>query len=206
MGKWTRETIVAAIQRLAWEDADLAYAAVTVEHVALFRAAVRVYGSWRAALEHAGFPDGAWRRRRKWTQESVLAQIRELQARGCSLAWSDIAKYHPALGAAAVRRSRFGSWKAALQAAGIDERSVRRLRRWDGAQIVAGILERRRRGEGLNAGAVERSDPSLISAARRTYGSWNRALEAAGIEPSQVVQRRRRGVSVSQDRKEMPVG
>ncbi len=131
------------------------------------------------------------RKRRKWDEADVISEIRHMARTGSSLAWSDANSARPDLVAAACSRLRFGSWQAALAAAGIEGACRRKIRRWDRQSVVAAIELRKRTGLALNAGALERDDPALLSAGRRQFGSWNEALTAAGLDPAAVARRLR---------------
>lgn len=87
-----------------------------------------------------------------------------------------------ALGLAITRH--FGSWDRAMARAGLDSRSHRLKQRWRGDAVVTAIDERRGAGSTLVASAVHQEDPSLFSAAIHRYGSWGRALRAAGLDPA----------------------
>jgi hypothetical protein len=130
----------------------------------------------------------AVRRRRRWTREAILDRIRDLASGGADLSWTAVAHGSDrALAAAAVKPSGFGSWDAALGEAGVgDVAMLRRSRRWSARTIVAAIARRRGDGLQLNAKAVEGDEAALITAARRRFGSWSAALEAAGVDPDLV--------------------
>ena len=57
------------------------------------------------------------RRRRRWTRELVLEEIRDLRKAGSDLRSGEIRHQHPALFAAACKARFFGSWTKALLAA-----------------------------------------------------------------------------------------
>ena len=51
----------------------------------LIATARRRFGNWGAAVERAGIDYSAIRRRRRWTREMVLEEIRELRKQGSDL-------------------------------------------------------------------------------------------------------------------------
>ena len=170
---------------------DLSYAGIAQSRVSLLRAATRYFGSWKAAIETAGVPYDDVRKYRSWTRERILERVRELHARGVDLSWRHVSTVvDPQLAAAATKRQHFGSWRRALEAAGIEYSTVRRYHQWSDEAIIAGIRARRAAGLGLNAKSVEESDVTLITAARRRFESWHRALEAAGLDYTSIVLRR----------------
>jgi len=189
--RWTRAAVVASIQTLRENGADLSYSGAASSRSSLHSAGVRLFGSWHRALCEAGVDADAVRRRRRWNRQAILERIRHLASGGADLSWTAMA-HGPerALVAAAVKPSGFGSWDAALGEADVgDVEVLRRSRRWSARTIVSDIVRRRRDGLQLNAKAVERDEPALITAARRTFGSWSAALVAAGIDPDLVAVR-----------------
>jgi hypothetical protein len=137
---------------------------------------------------------------RKWSRELILERIRELHEQGSDLTPSDVSARQGALVSAAERY--FGNWPAAVQAAGIDYRTVResgrrrrseRIRKWSRDKIVAEIQRLHRAGEDLSWAVMERKYQSLCAAAVKAsyFGSWAAALAAAGIDYEQVKARAR---------------
>ena len=88
------------------------------------------------------------------------------------------------LARAAMRR--FGSWHGALRAAGV-EPCARRT--WTRQRVLEEIQAWDRRGAFAEGGRIE--DHGLVCAARRRFGSWQRALAAAGVQLSDPENRRR---------------
>lgn len=181
--------------------ADLSYAGAVSTRRALHRAAVRLFGSWSAALEAAGVPPDSVRRRRHWSRETILDRIVQLAAMGADLSWTAVSSGPDrAMASAAVKRCHFGSWKAALEAAGISSGSgVSRQKRWTEEDILEAVRARRTESLPLNAKAVERDAPALFAAARRRFGSWSGTLIAAGVDPSTIALRRARSGTVRPD-------
>ena len=84
-----------------------------------------------------------------------------------------------------VIAQRLGSWNAALNAAGLESRYIRR--RWTDEQILDGLrrlavdLGRAPRATDRVGARSEYPSPAL---AIRRFGSWNQALAAAGLDTS----------------------
>ncbi|MCX6358438.1 MAG: hypothetical protein NT029_01425 [Armatimonadetes bacterium] len=203
MVKWTQEAITARIRELDAAGVSISYTGAAKADLSLLRAATRHCGSWRAAVEEAGFDYGQVRAYDEWTDERIVARIRELHSQGVDLSWRHVSTTaDPRLAAAATKGAHFGSWRAAIRAAGIEYAGVRRYRRWDEIAIVEQLRKMFAAGVELNAKAVEASDVALITAARRRFGSWQSALAAAGIDYGRVALRRpyaRRGRSAGQE-------
>ena len=122
--KWTRQGIIQELR-----DLHAAGEALTVRNMRRLGyggmvAAVYqqdMFGSWRAAVEAAGLSyKQAAARRRKWTRARIIARIQQLHAQHQAISYRGIRAYQQYLLTAARRPDNFGSWCAAVEAAGID--------------------------------------------------------------------------------------
>jgi hypothetical protein len=78
--------------------------------------------------------------------------------------------------------NHFGTWGAALKAAKISAQEVRdRARLWPKDRVIAAIHERHKNGKLLYTDLMLRDDLALHAAGRRNFGSWQKAIERAGI-------------------------
>ena len=78
----------------------------------------------------------------------------------------------------------FQTWADAVRAAGLEPREVNvHLRnRYDSkATIIAEIGRRLSLGLSVKHGATHKEDSTLVASAYRCFGSWNKAIEAAGL-------------------------
>lgn len=175
MTKIPREDLLAEIQRLADGDtppsatdmrADGAYTDVTYHHR---------FGSWREALEAAGFDSP----QQEYTADELVANLRafaeELGHSPTSTEMDEAGPHAPR-----TYRTQFGSWGEALDAADLDPVT----RGYSGDELFA---ELRRLRDDL--GRVPKST-DLETHGRITlrpyvdrWGSFAAALEAAGIDP-----------------------
>ena len=121
----------------------------------------------------------------KWSNEKIVEDIKKLKKLNVDLSAGNIFKTHLALFTAASSKRYFSSWATAVKAAGIDydeilkigkERRRVKLTLWSKEEVLA---ELKRLDEG-NLLTVYRDKLDLYSAARREFGSWKQALEAAG--------------------------
>lgn len=178
--RWTRKTIIQAI--LDREAAGLSLSTEPQTGVgtetALYRAAKRIYGSWREALLAAGVTPSRSIPSHKWTPSRVLNAIRKLARRKHPVNIASANERYPGLVSAA--RRLFGSWKRALFAAGVDPTKFCCPASWTREQVIEGILIRRLRDEPLGYRTTE--PRALVDAARRFFGTWGAAKEAAGID------------------------
>jgi len=155
---------------------------------ALYRSARKEFGSWQKATEAAGLKyENVTVASTYPTAESILGEIRRRHSSGLLLNSKEITKgdqRNPALHARCVKV--FGGWKQAVEAAGISYASVRlpRAKYETAAAVLAEIRRRHQAGLRLTYNAVEReegSDRPLMLAAGRVYGSWQKAVRAAGL-------------------------
>lgn len=169
---------------------NLNYANVAQDEVALLRAATRYFGSWRLAVEFAGLNYEDIRRYKTWSRDRIVERIRELSEKGEDLSWRHVStKVDPQLAAAATKKKHFGSWRNAVVSAGLNYSQIRRYREWDENTITQRLREIHEQGIDLNAKNMEEYDITLITAARRRFESWDRALTAAGLDYKKIVLR-----------------
>ena len=107
--------------------------------------------------------------RRTWSKERVVEAIQARQAQGLPISTiycDDICLY-------AAGKRFWGTWNQALQAAGLPPHK----KRWSPRSVINAIVDRQRQGLPLHG--VARNDDLLEAVARRYFGSWPKALEAA---------------------------
>ncbi len=121
--------------------------------------------------------------RTTWTRELVIRGILEREAQGRPLTTGGKG-FDPQLYAAA--RRIFGSWRNAILAAGIPPERVLTWERWSPAKILVQIRLISRRRRPLTTLQVEHRYHNLVSAARRHFGSWSKAVLAAGVDPTRL--------------------
>jgi hypothetical protein len=164
---WSKDEIIAAI-RTRHRQGTLTSTWREERH--LCTAAKRAFGSWRQALEVAGFPQPS-----PWTSERVMQAIDARRAQGLPLVGID--RINPPLYSAAKRY--FGGWHNALRAVGLRPKPQQR---WSKRSVLQAI--HRRHEAGLPLSRVWQEDTSLFDAAVRYFGSWEETLRAAGMQPS----------------------
>jgi len=129
----------------------------------------------------------------RWTQEAIIREIHDLHTAGESLKTRNIRRLgYGGMLAAAYRDPSLGSWRAAVEAAGLNyEEAAARRRKWTRPRIVATITQLHQQGEDLSYAGMKQHHPYLLVAARRAdnFGSWQTAIEAAGLDYEQVARR-----------------
>lgn len=148
------------------------------------RAVQRHWGSMTAARKAAHLPAMPPGRRRLWTPDRIVAEIRRLQRAGQHLSCNAVAKAGRG-DLVSAAWERLGGWTRALDLAGVSFTKRRPPAEfvWDAASVVSGIRSRHRRKESL---AVTKTPSSLTSAANRLFGSWRDAIEAAGLDYDEI--------------------
>lgn len=135
-----------------------------------------------------------------WSREVVTKEIQRLSKECQDLRHNAIAGKNSRLVSAAIRY--FGSWGAAVAAAGFDYSSIRResqlaraakITKWSHERINEEIRKLVESGECLAAATVRQNSPALFSAAvsPRYYGSWREALTANGIDYDAILDQSR---------------
>lgn len=188
MNQWSKNAIARAILRHYQAQQDLSYSGMSRDYLSLLRAAVRHFGTWQAAIEFAGLNYEDIRKYKVWTKERIVERICELHQQGEDLSWRHVCRLDPAL-AAATHKHHFGSWRAALEQAGLDYEQIGRYEEWDSEKVLRWVHDLDAHGERLNAKRMERENVRLLTAARRRFPSWDRALSAAGLDSRSIVVR-----------------
>ena len=202
-----RSTIIKEIRRRRRSGRPLDYTSLLggeagKHSVTLHSAGRRIFGSWREALIAAGVDPAEEHRQRMGLYENaveVTSEIRRRHRAGLPLNHGAIAHGpHSDMWLNVVARREFGSWDAALMAAGLGPADVRRRQPFGryGSQhaVVSEIKRRKNKGVPLNAAAIahgQHRDVTLMTWAKRLFGSWNGALRAAGEDPGKIVLSRR---------------
>ena len=128
--RWTRDAIIQEIQDLHAAGESLKTRNMQrLGYGGMLAAAYRdpSLGSWRAAIEAAGLNyEGVAPHQRKWTRPRIVATITQLHQQGKDLSYTGMKQQHPYLLVAARRADNFGSWQAAIEAAGLDYEQVAR--------------------------------------------------------------------------------
>jgi hypothetical protein len=186
-----RAAIVAELRRRSRAGEPLSWKKIlpTKSGPAFLTRAKKLFATWSRALAAAGMdPSGGakspWG---KASEAAILGEIRRRKRASESLRVKVV--WREKWGQPLVRRAStlFGSWNAALLAAGIEPDGGRS--RWaeaDKPAILAELRRRKRAGESLRSSKVakEKWGRALRNRSENLFGSWNATLRAAGIEPA----------------------
>jgi hypothetical protein len=201
--RWPREKILARIVALSRQRQTMGPSELPRKHHALLKAAERRFGTWTKAVAAAGVKLTVQRRSTRWSRDTIMQAILTRALEGAPLAHRTVRP--KSLREAGVRL--FGSWQAALAAAGVDRRpgsedrgirgdrnaegrfsrrptvQLRTGQVWTDESVIDAILLRLRGGKAMNSNAVHDEDRPLYRAAERRFGNWGNALSAAGLNP-----------------------
>src|SRR5882672_2120050 len=127
--------------------------------------------------------------RRVWNKGTILLTLRNLHQEGRDISYNRLAKKMQSLVSAAAYH--FGSYRKAVERAGIDYAEVARRPRWTKPLIIQMIKQAKRKDNDLHWSAVSRRRDELGRAAfaslqDRLFGSWDRALHAAGLDADEI--------------------
>jgi hypothetical protein len=116
-----------------------------------------------------------------WTPADVVEAIRRIYRDGGCLRRNMVP-----VGLYEVARRLFGTWAAAVEAAGLPYEEVSGVRRWSKDKVIRRIQELAAQGVPLHATYVREHYPFLLRAAIKLFPrSWAKALRAAGLDPEQ---------------------
>ena len=124
-----------------------------------------------------------------WDKPKILAALKKLHKQGAELSYNALARQQQSLVSAAAYH--FGSYRAAVEKAGVDYAEIVRRPRWTKAGIIRLVKDARKAGHELHWSAITKRRDELGKAAfaslqPRLFGSWDRALHAAGLDADDV--------------------
>lgn len=197
---WDHGLVISEIRRIFLSDQPLNVGHARKAYGGLVDAARLRFGSWKAAVEAAGIPYQlvSLQSKKKWNKQSIQAEIGSLVRARTPLNYMYVFRAHRSLQGGAKRE--YGSWKAALAAfceanpalvkrverlikkAIYTKGEIQRERKWSKEIVIQKIRGLKKKGERLNSQGIRRKYPTLYGMARKFYGNWESAVQAAGID------------------------
>ncbi len=121
----------------------------------------------------------------KWTREMIIREILRREVAGLPLfLGGSRTGVESRLYQAGSRI--FGSWGNAVQAAGIAPERATAHDHWPPHKVLSKIRILARRQQPIQPGELKRQYGYLVQAARRCFGSWSKAVVAAGVDPDKL--------------------
>lgn len=181
----TREEIIRRIVSRDMKQVGLTEEVVRQEAEDLYAAACDHFGTWKTALTYAGVTPNRTCRRQEYSRDDVLQKIRTLCMSGYDLSSAHNLKRDRRLYEAA--HQHFGTWRKALIAAGINLKLAflrSGPRKHNKKKLLEAIKQRHTAGQSLIWGEICMENRQFASAIKSAFGSWRKALIAAGIDPA----------------------
>ena len=182
----SKECVITEIKSRLAIGKNLGGGFVFTEDRGLYSAAKKAFPgnkSWEKALQAAGInleklPDP----REVWTREIVLKTIQEYERKGKPLN-SYFLNQNGLGGLTGAGKRIFGSWKAAIEAAGLVYEKIQAVRHnyWTELTVVREIQTYAAMGKKLSLKSTQKERADLIGGAIKCFGSWDRAVTAAGF-------------------------
>ena len=174
--RWSEERIIERLQQIA--NANEGRSVSHSDHN-LAHAATRRFGTLQKALERAGTMSLT----KRWSKEKVIQaiQMRFAEVGPVPLAGLGDRKL------SSVAWKYFGSWGEAVKVAGLaGQIPIRMLPIRRSREDVLRMI-REGQASGVSLSDLANREIGLTSAARRHFGQWRRAVEAAGLEPTRRI-------------------
>jgi len=170
---WDEAKIIDTIRAMHNSDLPLYAAYVMANHHRLFSVALRQFGSWPKALVVAGVTKEPRTKRLYRSRASLLNALSDALEQQTEENVPQVLKLEAA--------HYFGSIEKAIAAL---KKEGNRLPGWNRRKVVSVLSRLHRSKESLAYGRMRRDAPAVVSAAEAHFGSWGKALYAAGIDPN----------------------
>lgn len=146
----------------------------------LYKMAMKFFGTWKNAIEYAGFIYEDRRISKNWTKENTIEEIKRLHKEGHSLAITDIDV--PSIYTMACRH--FGSWKKAIESAGLNYQEIKLLKEWTPEIVIEKIKEMNKKD--LSYTEMRKNNKYMMDYATKQFGSWQQAITDAGLNYEEI--------------------
>ncbi len=147
----------------------------------LYSACRRHFKNWRGAFVAAGLDPRQIEKITMWTDELIIKTLKEKITQGQIKNLSQLRNnFSPLYNAC---REHFGSWEEAMKVAGIPQDRIKRgFCLWSKRVILQSLQEKFKEGKIESLTDLRTKFRKLLWACREYYGSWQKALKAAGID------------------------
>lgn len=124
-GFWSDDRILGMIKDMYDHKEDISARHVSLDRSDLFSAACKAFGNYENAVMKAGIDyDSIRRQHKEYTKEELLQFLTTLKDLGFSLDVSSVREYNASI--VTATQKRFGSYRKAIEALGLDYDSIRR--------------------------------------------------------------------------------
>jgi hypothetical protein len=174
--RWTLQRILDALTELHHQGVAITYRGLAAAGHRKLANAVNHFGGVRRVRKLAGLPvpRRPWRRL-SFDAPGVLAEIHRRHQEGEPLAWSRIPDVLQSAG-----QRHFGSWRAAILAAGLDYEGIRLNREYSETQLLEALRGLARQRPEMTLSELRREPIATPLSAR--FGSLTNAIRRAGFD------------------------
>jgi len=178
--------IATEVLRLHEMGQDLSWTCMRQEYGYLLAAASRYFGGWQEAVEFVGLDYGAIRRVDSWDADKIVKKIKELYEQGHDLSLRNMVADRDLSRITYAASRHYESWKNAIEEAGLDYDAIARQKTWSQEEIETAILQLHDSGEDLSSKQMDITHQPLISAARKRFGTWEKAVAHVGLDYDKI--------------------
>lgn len=187
---WSSKKIIASIRKRKHLKLPLNSNSVQISQPSLYQAALRYFGGWSQAITAAGFDYVKLRKqkpKRAWSKTSIVQEIRRRKKVGLSIRGGEVAVDDGGLYTATMRHFGENGWSKARVSAGFKSTDSSPLKKWDRTTVCKEIKRLSKLGVPLHVFALVKSEFSyILGAGRKVFGSWKKAINAAGLNYSKI--------------------
>lgn len=122
-----------------------------------------------------------------WTKSKCIEEIKRLGEEGFDLSPGNTCKYQGSLYTKSLQL--IGSWKEAIELAGLDYSSIRKKKQngyWTKDKIIKEVKNLYKQDEDLSPTSITKINNGLYQCAIKVFGSWKNTLEFCNIDYSQI--------------------
>lgn len=188
--RWSKTLVMAEINQLHKGGEKLNSNYVQTHRHTLYASAIRYFGSWGNAVMAAGYDYSSIRAVRPfrfWTKGKIVKALKARHRKKLSMETLAIQAEDPGLNSAIKRHFGKSGMKKAFKAAGFDKRDFDPRILWTKSKVVREIRRLRRLKVPLyNYYLVNHGYQSLARCGIKVFGSWQKAIGAAGIDYESV--------------------
>jgi putative sterol carrier protein len=124
--KWDKSSVIREIKKLHDSGSKLNSTYILENHSDLYSAANVWYNGWENAIVAFGLNYDEIRKYKSWTKEKIISEINRLNKSNIRINSRNVKEKYPALHGASC--CHFGSWKEAIEAAGLNYNDVALIR------------------------------------------------------------------------------
>ncbi|MEW9139071.1 hypothetical protein ACQGSH_22210 [Bacillus wiedmannii] len=182
----TMNKIIKEIKDLSVQCKLLNAKYVRKENNGLYYRAIRCFGTWEQAIEKSGFKYTEIKIRKEWDKENVIKEINNLIQQGEDISTSSVKKHSIGLYKSAVKL--FGSWKKTIEYFNFKYEDITKCKRnyWNAELVTQKVKGLHEKGINISSGYIQMYHSDLYNQGRYLFGSWECAVESAGIKFDEV--------------------